>query len=381
MKIRKRQHTVNTVEINGVEVEVDFQPHYEGDIFAEVVGDMLVVAYLVHDESPESPMEICDSQGKIYTAGQRAITDDSGAINRALGVGMYGDVDIDNYFTCKPYIDYRGIQQNRTCLRDIAAKQYLQEVEGDIDLIAKWLDERDFERDKDETYEMAFQERRNEIWQDLEDCNGVFCDEVEKLAIGLYPMYWKQIAGPFVVPMHYSSCSYDTTITPQEWDGDADDLPNCIWVADKNSEDNITPYPKGVSMVETKPYPEVLYAVMKDEVQVFVGSWNVCKLYIKSSFPAPDQDDLRKAAYSYAEAVAKEYASWCSGDVYGCVMQVYKKVYDQEGEDLDDFVWEDQSDKQEACWGFIGNEYALEALKTEYFAPTVASIKRENING
>ena len=147
------------------------------------------------------------------------------------------------------------------------------------------------------------------------------------MALNLYPSYWRQIAGPFVVPMAYSSERGSTSILSADWDGDTEDLPNCIWVADKGAIENI----RALECVDPS---RGVYAV----------------------------------AISYAESVGKEYASWCEADCYGCVTEVFKRVGTN-----DDFNWEQES--EEAVWGCIGYGHALDSLKTEYFDAVITQLK------
>lgn len=381
IKTRTRTRTTHSAEIDGAEVELTFAPYYEDDILAERVGDQLVVAYLVQDSDPQNPMTDGDYQGNIYTESSRgwgggSITDNDSELQSALGVDGYGNPDIDNMFACEPYISWTGLQVARACLRDIAAKQYLETVGADYNLIDGWLDQRDLELDEGETLDQAFNERRNEIWQDLEDPNGVYCDEVEKLATELYPQYWQQIAGPFVVPLDYCSSNHGpgtASFSVTSWDGDPEDLPSGVWVADKGAIDNITPYPPGVSLKQVVNWPEPsVYAVLQGEAELFRGPWSDCRGFIKKSLPAPTEADLRAAAEKYAESICSAYQDWCNGEVFGCVTEIFNLVED-EG---DGPQWESEGD-HDACWGFIGHDHAEETLQSEYFDNVVADLKKK----
>lgn len=376
-RIRTSRHVTHGATIDGVNVDLTFEPNYEGHILAERVGDKLVVAYLVQDSDPENPQTAGDANGDIYTRSTRgwgggSISDNDSEIESALGVDGYGSPDIDKLFACEPYIDWKGILQKQRCLRDIAALKMLEDMSSDFDKIEEWLILEDLVLESGETYDQAFNEQRNEIWCNLEDCNGHFCDEVEELAVKLYPDYWQQIAGPFVVPLDYCGSNHGPgtmSINPTTWDGDPDDLPTGIWVADKGAIDNITPYPPGVSMKQVQPYPDSVYGVFKDEVENYRGSWAECKAFIKDFNPPTTDADLRDAAFKYAEGICSSYEAFCNGDVYGCVVEVFDKVGDD-----DDLEWESDGD-DDSCWGFIGSDYALETLKSEYFDPAVKRLQ------
>lgn len=380
--IRRHSHITHSATIDGMEVELTFEPNYEGHILAERVGDKLVVAYLVQDSDPENPQTSGDANGGIYTRSTRgygggSISDNDSEIESALGVDGYGSPDIDKLFACEPYTDYKGTQQKHTCLRDIAARMYLDDVGGNFDLIEGWLDAQGLELDEGQTFDEAFQVHHDDIWRDLEDSNGFFSNEVESLATSLYSDYWQQIAGPFVVPLDYCGSNHGPgtmSINPTTWDGDPDDLPTGIWVADKSAIENLTPYPPVVSMKQVQPYPDSVYGVFKDEVENYRGSWAECKAFIKDFNPPTTDADLRDAASKYAESICSSYQSWCNGDVYGCVVEVFDRI----GDDPDEPHWESDGD-HDACWGFIGSDYALESLKSEYFEPAVKRLQKESV--
>lgn len=367
---------------DGSKAALQHDPNYDGDVLAEIVGDKLVVAYLVQDSDPHNPLRDNDAEGNIYTRGERVITDDEAEICYALGVDRYGNPDIDKEFDCEPRMGWSGTQVRVTTLRDLAAEAHLTKVSEDLDLIERWFEGSDLALAEGQTYSEAFTEHHKAIWHDLLVPNGWFCEEVEALAISLYPQYWQQIAGPYVVVMHYNGGSYDTSISPSEWDGDPDDLPNCIWVADKLAIENVlsSAYAgqhEGVDIHwagHTGAQGSTLHAVVsKGGEQVFdagveSGSWGRALAFISTTYGPANDTNLRAVAEKYATGVAENYAAWCSGDCYGCVTEVFQR----EGEG-DDAVWEQTS--EDACWGFIGGDYARQTLKDEYFDNVVEKLK------
>jgi hypothetical protein len=374
LRTRTRTRTTHSVEVEGVEVPLTFEPVSEDNMMAERVGDHLVIAYLVQDnDGSGNPMTDGDCQGDLYTHNEGVITDDESELRRALRVDSYDQPDIDHLFACDPYIGHRGLQVASHCLRDIAALEWLAKVEGDFELFGNWLEVRDLELEEGETLDQALVAHRNELWQDLEDPNGVFWDPIQERAIQLYTVYWRQIVGPYVIPMHYSDGRGETSISLHDWDGDHNDLPNAVWVADKGAIDNLTPYPPGISMRQVTPHPDSVYGVFHGEVEVFRGSWGVCRLHIANEYPPTDESDLRRAAEEYAESVCSEYAKWCSGDVYGCVVEVFDLDPDVTG-DGDGIGWIPRDD-HDSCWNFIGSDDAMEALESEFFNPAVAALK------
>lgn len=63
--------------------------------------------------------------------------------------------------------------------------------------------------------------------------------------------------------------------------------------------------------------------------------------------------DIKEMARSFLET----YTAWCNGEVYGIVHAHYT---DQHGTG-----WEQDGD-EEACWGFIGHEFAETEMKSEH---------------
>lgn len=96
MRIKTRTHTAHSVEIDGVEVELEFEPCNEHDVLAERVGDTLVVAYLVNDSDFGDIDELLgDGMGTLYSFHRHAGRDQHQAGLAALGRDIYGEVDED----------------------------------------------------------------------------------------------------------------------------------------------------------------------------------------------------------------------------------------------------------------------------------------------
>lgn len=60
----------------------------------------------------------------------------------------------------------------------------------------------------------------------------------------------------------------------------------------------------------------------------------------------------RAVAEEYAKGVLKEYEQWCNGEVFGVVIEIFSGDGVQLSED--------------ACWDFIGADWAAQALKEEF---------------
>lgn len=377
MRIRTRTHTSNSIEIDGIEVPVEFAPYYEDYVLAERVGDKMVVAYLVHDTDASNPLENGDANGDIYTMPQRYgggyISDNAEEIYRQLCVngGRWSDPepDIDGGFYLQEGGDF-------VSCRDLAADQVYEELLKDSEEVADY-----FHREgmpalglkSRYVHWLKSKEGKDLIFRDLLDVNGFFSERVEAVAREMFRKHWKRFVGPYVVPMYYSAERGSCSIGFSEWDGDWDDLPNCIWVADKLAIENIdgSCRPDNVEIKQVEPYPADVYAFIVDGQETFRGTFGEVHTWCRTKYP-PNFDDRRATAIRYAEAVCGEYASWCEGDCYGCVVETFTLAGDE-----DDPQWEREGD-EEACWGFIGSDYAMESLRIEFFEPALKAIKESD---
>lgn len=357
---RSHSRSVNYIEFEGESVELLHEPY--SDTLVKQVGDKLIVAYLVQDSNCDNPLESDCAQGVIYTRSRSRtnyITDNDSEFYAALGIDRYGSVDIDEPFPCTPYIDYKGIQQNKKSLRDRAADIWFAKIRADDELMARWLESQGADADTEITDDVLRDLQRN-----LEDCNGEFWEEIQDAAVELFPKYMHEIIGAYTVPIYINQerggCNCGTTT----WDGDTDDLPDGVWVADKDAIDNIGAYPPGVEVGQIKGDDEKYtseYELTDKGVQVHRGSLGECWSWMKSNYTVTP-DDLNRAVVKYADGSLKEYSAWASGEVYGCVTEVFELQEDSSWEQVE----------EDSCWCFVGIEYAEKTLKDEYFDNVVA---------
>jgi len=379
MRIRTRTHTSNSIEIDGIEVPVEFAPYYEDYVLAERVGDKMVVAYLVHDTDARNPLRDGDANGDIYTMPQRygggSITDDSSEIYSHLCVngGRWSDPEPD--IDCLFHTGEDPGAGKTTC-RDLAAMQVYEELLKDPEEVADFFHKEGMPAlglKSRYVHWLKSKEGECRMLRDLLDVNGFFSERVEEAARELFRKHWKRIVGPYVVPMYYHDERGSCSISFSEWDGDWDDLPNCIWVADKLAIENIDAscHPDNVEIKQVEPYPDSVYAFIVDGKEVFRGTFGEVNVWRKTKYP-PNFDDLRATAIRYADAICGEYASWCEGDCYGCVVETFTLAGDE-----DDPRWEREGE-EDACWGFIGSDHAMDSLKSDFFELALKAIKESN---
>lgn len=152
-------------------LELTFEP-IEDPMIGRV-GDTLIVGYLTYDYSCENPFTSCDEMGELVTETKE--------VESYLGLGYYGEVDIDREF---------NVSGQTVTLRQLAERHY----EG----------------------------------------TEVHPETLEGFALDLYPDYAQEIMGPYVLPVR----NYGGTFETYTWDGRGR-YPRMVWVADEGSKVNI----------------------------------------------------------------------------------------------------------------------------------------------
>lgn len=390
MIVTKCTTNVLTLPDGQGELELAYEPHDEDNILFERVGDQMVIAYLVHDACTGfNPLKDSDCQGDLYTksphwARDSTITDNDSELRSALGLDSYGTVDQYREVTIE------GVTKD---LGKHAAEQlYLalteEQLTDQLLQLNRWniinLSEGDT-LDKLESGEPSRQllthlrtKYEKQIRDDLEDPNGYHSDLLTERIDSLYAKHWQEIAGPLVVPVSSNRCDYETTYTVTTWDGDTSDLPDGVWVADKGAEQNIGNGSRlNITIDYEKPIgqyrgPKSYWVRDSDRQVASFDSYEAASAHVAATY-AERPFDIATAARHYAEGVLEEYSKWCSGEVYGCVVH----TYDLKSGDDDEPQWiQGEVDIGEECWGFIGEEYAVEALASEFFEPTVKRLQR-----
>ena len=130
----------------------------------------------------------------------------------------------------------------------------------------------------------------------------------------LYTEHWRELVGPFVVPVSVNDERGSVRVFVTSWDGDSEELPDGIWVAD---DDAI------------------------EEIRARVAAAG------ESDIPMARREEL--TAIAYASEVLDEYSAWASGETYGAVVQCY---------DIDGL----QIGETDEVFGLIGQKYAEEEL-------------------
>lgn len=308
-----RSHAILSVEPDDAEefdVELFHAPCDWMNMHTEQIGDKLVVAYLVHDDSPPNPMTEWDGMGELITERCGVITDGSPASHLGLEAmpywgGLTPDYELDGVY-------------------ELAKEKLWFEIGCDVDFW-DWVSE-EYDPEDGEPWAAYIRGAFDDIdfgkygtcipgWLETiwERCQEKAWNELyEQGKIGTY----------LAIPVNY--CANNHGPGTASADTCSIDDANAVWIPKQCDLDNI---------IE----------------------------------PGLTYQELYKKADKYAQGCLDEYIKWCNGDCYGCVVEVFKRNEDGSWDQVEG----------DSCWGFIGSEWAEEALKSEFFEPTVEGIKRD----
>lgn len=346
---------------DGMTYTVDIEP-LDGTELIQQVGNRLVVAYLAQDYDPPNPMTDYDGQGTLYTKPQRrgggSITDDS-SWGSYLGLTEDGEHDLELDAVAEGCFQWFKAGFPEAKIVEWMLK-YDESPEAVIDsAYGYWApDQNGFDLvDEDEAWIAGYADGlpkydvvAERIWAELYDAGKI---------------------GAFLaVPVDYTSNNHG----PGTTSGYVTTVDNCnaVWVPDQDCIDNMAFTPKDVEITQRMNLPgnnKWTVAIKGIHEAQFDTFWEAIA-HVKANFAEPDYTDKLKAARKYAEGIIEEYINWCNGEVYGCVVYTFTKG---------DGEWVQES--EDACWGFIGSEYAEYAEKTldeEYFRYAIEAAKKLN---
>lgn len=311
-----RRRTTTTIDVDGIEVELESNPEYFEPITVQPTPETLVVGYLMHDYDCENPMTSCDCEGKLYTEpthgwGGGSITDDSAAASY-LGLADFGNSYNDPTYD----LELSGIAER-------VAEAVKAKIKADPELTA-WM----------VACVMECETPMEQLVEDLVDDNldgsrfaryGWSSDKDQEMIsrLGDYTALAKtawedlyaegKIGEYLAVPVSYCSSNHGpgTASANVTSIGNA----NAVWVPDACAIENMTmTFPAG--------------ATYADKLDV---------------------------AEKYADGALKQYVMWCNGECYGYVVESFV---------LEGDSYERVGDT-DSCWGFVGDEWAEEALKEQ----------------
>lgn len=358
MSFKTRHRTTHIVDVDGVEVELPVGPaldHLETHI--QRVGDKLIIGYLVQDDDCQNPLKDSDCEGTLYTSDEGVITDDKGAVLRALGLTSLGS----RFYPYERDLDHDGVfDLAKKLLRGCCCTPGGDDWE---DFLAYCLDT--FEKE-DHQADTTFVEDVFDNHIDFGPYGDVLPGWLDARWTAMQEEAWDQlyeqgkIGDYLAVPVRYCDNNHGPGTT--SIDTCSIDDANAVWVPDDGAIQNIEAscYPNGVSVEwnsgDTVGNPQ-LAVVTFNGVRVYASTrWDDAHKFVRKHYSEPGIFDLQKAAKKYAEGVLNEYQEWCNGNCFGYVVAVYTNVGTEE-----EPVWAMDED-YDSCWGFIGDEWAEEEL-------------------
>lgn len=398
---RVTRHAAHMLHLDdGSECELDYEPCMTdyGGTLAQRVDDKLVVAYLTYDHDTSNPLDDCDGMGRVIGRGKYQTRNHSESdLFEALGLDRYGDPDhslveelVDqawkayieglpdevwesfiNELGCPAEDEYRreyinkwrdelsttdAYRQGSAAYAVMRANDYISwHVNPNNDQCRAAADLLDFDVEKktEELYRKAIEEGR------IGDRDAVMLDVYDHSGL-----HWSISGGGM-------QCRWDTSTGAGVWLPD-DEARSEI---DRRAPVYATTYIRQTpvrlhgggnryQLVDTQENHSI---ALSDD---WSDLWKMAEKYAEAAgdlTPTQLAIGRRCAAEELAQQALDEYNAWLSGDCYGCVVQVFDKVSEDDGVP----VWEDDPSEQDACWGYVGSDYAKETLMSEFFKPRV----------
>jgi hypothetical protein len=325
-----------------------------------------VFAYLVHDNDYRDIDDLIGSEDSLYTFKRHANPDHVRDGMAALGLTKDGDPNIETIFeNHSEYVLPRY-------LKAVLAKFTLAEIREEIGLedadevqITEYLED-EFNTAyyiSSVTYDSTLEEVLLEMWDEDEFHPG----NRDALPLSVYSH------GGEVWSLRGEGmrCQWDTA----DFAG--------VWVPGESTREHLDSASAraAYAMVRRTQYTRGRGKAYLLAEHVWDESGNVkvvsvefsddcAALYVKAKAiaaerPTPNAKQRsfgrRELAEEEARCYLERYNNIISGSVYGCVVECFVKQGDE---------WEQV--EQDACWGFVGSEYAMETLESEYFNPAVS---------
>lgn len=335
-----------TIPGTDIEVELPYKPSFimeHKEPLIRVAEDKVIVGYLADDSNCENPLTSCDGTGRIYECRRHSDT----LRNYEEALGLYdGGPNLE-------LVDEEAVTQAglHLILNDPLEKEAA--LERCLDQYAKEGDE------SDEDFLRRILDSPSEL-----EC---VLDDVDRLRLAL----WREgrnngtIGDKHAVLLdvyEHSGISYSLSGDGMQcqWDTARG---GAVWVPDKYAREEIVRrgevYRKGDvnelksgkfevrTLRDATSYTNVTHPDFENWHEAFAYLAGLAVTYQRDQITAE-----QIAAREIAKSAAEEYTSWCNGDCYGVVVA----IFDRYGEILD----------EDACWGYIGDDYAYQALQDEF---------------
>jgi hypothetical protein len=362
--MRKVTTSIIDVELDdgtSLELEAPFTLNSweQPEVKIKQVGDRIVVAYLAHDSDAQNPLNDGGSGQIHHHPSSRYGRRDSDYYS-ALGLDSYGNIRVDEdavqahwralvkALPVELFI-IGGHEEEAADFRQALA----DEEAGDFTVEAQIRSALIYEFDLT-NYDCAKLTEQIEphLEWDWEQVAQECAEEGDKDAV-LLDLY-DHSGVSYSVSGHGVRCRWDTSIGA------------AVWVPDEYARDEIerraevykyayvddSGYSRGRGIKHTLYVQNTKWTKQSDDWrELYQLAKEIARLKKKAGEP-PEFDGRRIATLELAESACESYTAWSNGDCYGvCV-----GIYDLEGNLIED----------PTCWGYVGSEWAEEALDEEF---------------
>lgn len=364
-----------------MEIETYFNSEHHDPIVELICdGRVAVVGYLSHDNDPSiHPLKDFDGQGRIYGRGRYAMErDDEGNVRQALGLNGDWEPDLDHSEVEsrfeEAYLEWLGAQSdeeireilsilwgcdfnaitdeavrcNRLDMAEVDGRIHCEFEEAVYDLTEACPEEVDGKQIREYEFVLPVHpllKSRMECWEEARAAGEI--GDVDAVVLDVYEhggVAWS-VSGEGM------QCRWDTSSGAG------------VWVPDTCARDEILRRAlvyDYVRIVERGYRTKARYGVIapdgsevceKESWAVAFDAATTVRNACAQAGEKPVRNGRAAAAEELARSAVEEYNKWLVGDVWGVCFEAY--LVDGDGEQ-GEMIYGD------ACWGFIGNEYAEE---------------------
>ena len=375
MRIRTSSRREHFIEFDGMDVNVNHEPAYEDYVLAEIVGRNLVVAYLVHDDHGGSVEDhMGDCMGKLLSFHRHSRDIAEGM--EALGMDSAGDKNLDRVW------DLHEVEAVRRYVEEVVKAKGLEDLINDLQAVNEDVVDGPTAREhlaadahsQSYWYHAEYNEIMQAVLEEMWSESAYSPGNVDAVLLDCYSHgsnHWSMSGGGM-------QCRWDTANGAGVW------VPDKYLTKDLDSTqaDAVYAYVRSTDFTKGRNLAyQLVQVTWTDSVastEVVKTSDNSQELYelaktLREDKPTPTPIQLawgrERMCSIYCAQFLESYNDIINGNVYGCVVETFELESEE-----DDAQWVSTGD-EDACWGFIGSDYAMESLKSEYFDPTIAALK------
>lgn len=348
---------------------------YEDPIFKQA-GNKLLVGYLADDNDSSNPLEDSSGLGHVFSAHRQSST--HAEMQEALGLNSDWDADLD-------LVEPSNLR--KAWIAAAVQSEEFQEWANETAGAQARLDEPYYKRraeklwretggeyiyNEDCIYSFSFTDDvRLEVWRDLRAKDLIGTEG--KVLLDCYDhggQVWS-LSGSG------TQCRWDTSSGAGVWAPDESALEEIKRRAELYAFGEVLDNGSWTKSSGQKRYYAILDEAYGGEHSQQFLQWHEAFDWLEQkvkTFKLPKQKAMKeqliqkgksRAAHEIAESSLQTYNDWLSGNVYAVVVASYTNSGTQESP-----IWELESSDE--CWGYIGSDWAIEALISEMTAAKAA---------